>query len=160
MRCLSAASGTGGSAPPSAGTPCGCRGGGISWDQELARQQPEDAVRTLMRRWGPGGWACCYLTESGGPLVWQARLRGEMPPGDYLTADDPLDLHNQMGIYPVRRVVRAAVTKSLPRGLACPSSVITSGAREAKGSPAAAVPNSWRREKRGPARGPLARAGP
>jgi hypothetical protein len=78
--------------------------GGISWGKELARVPPENAVRLLMRRWGPDGWACCYQFEGDGTLVWHGRLRGEMAPGDYLTAADPVELHEQIDLYPVRRV--------------------------------------------------------
>ena len=77
---------------------------GIAWGQQLARVPPEAAVRLLMGRWGPDGWLACYIYEGDGTLVWQARLRGEMVPGDYLTADTPLDLHEQIGLFPARRV--------------------------------------------------------
>ena len=77
---------------------------GITWGHELTRLPPEAAVRQLMGRWGPGGWTTCFIYEADGTLVWQARLRGKMAPGDYLTAADPLDLHEQIGLYPVRQV--------------------------------------------------------
>lgn len=77
---------------------------GIAWGRELTQMPPENAVRLLMGRWGPGGWTTCYIFEGDGTLVWQARLRGEMAPGDYLTASDPADLSEQIGLYPARRV--------------------------------------------------------
>lgn len=81
---------------------------GIAWGKvvgdTLAGLSPEDAVRLLMSQWGPAGWLACYIFEADGTLVWQARLRGEMVPGDYLTAADPVDLNEQIGQYPARRV--------------------------------------------------------
>ena len=77
---------------------------GVTWGQQLTRIPPEAAVRLLMSRWGPDGWLACYIYEADGTLVWQARLRGEMTPGDYLTAADPTDLNDQIGVYPARRV--------------------------------------------------------
>ena len=82
---------------------------GITWDQvaikdELARLEPEAALRLLHCCWSPDGWAVSCIFEPGCVLVWQARFKPDMAPGDYITAIDPLDLHEQMGLYPARRV--------------------------------------------------------
>ena len=77
---------------------------GIIWDRELARLPPEAAVRLLMRRWAPAGWAVCFIVEPGCALIWHARHKPSMDLGDYLHAIDPLDLHEQMEVYPARRV--------------------------------------------------------
>ena len=81
---------------------------GVVWDQaiedELARLQPEAALRLLHCVWSPAGWAISCIYEPGCVLVWQARFKPDMPLGDYLTAIDPLDLHEQIGLYPKRRV--------------------------------------------------------
>ena len=81
---------------------------GIAWDQaiedELARLPPEEALRLLHCVWAPAGWAVSCIYEPGCVLVWQARFKPDMPPGDYLTAIDALDLHEQIALYPARRV--------------------------------------------------------
>ena len=81
---------------------------GVTWDQtiedELARLEPEAALRLLYCCWAPSGWAVSCIYEPGCVLVWQARFKPDMAPGDYLTAIDALDLHEQIGLYPARRV--------------------------------------------------------
>ena len=81
---------------------------GITWDQvikdELARLPPEAALRLLHVEWAPDGWAVACVFKPGCVLVWQARFKPGMELGDYLTAIDPLDLHEQIGLYPARRV--------------------------------------------------------
>jgi len=77
---------------------------GVTWERELSRLEPEAAVHLLMCKWAPRGWAVSYLFEPGSVLVWQARHKPSMELGDYLTAIDPLELHEQMGLYPARRV--------------------------------------------------------
>jgi hypothetical protein len=81
---------------------------GITWDQaiadELARVPPEAALRVMHGEWSPAGWAVSCIFKPGYVLVWQARHKPTMELGDFLTAIDPLDLHEQLKLYPARRV--------------------------------------------------------
>ena len=82
--------------------------GGVTWgpavEDDLARVPPEAALRLLHCAWAPAGWAISCIFEPGCVLVWQARYKPNMELGEYLTAIDPLELHEQIGLYPARRV--------------------------------------------------------